>query len=227
MKLYYFPGACSLAVHIALEWVGATYETVRMSHAGIKTPEYLALNEGGTVPLLVDGDLRLTENIAILGYLAELYPDARLIGDGTQRGRAEVMRWLGLLNSDVHGAFKPIFVPARYLPDQALASAIVGAARNRVREYLGRLDARLDGRDWLSGERSIADPYLYVMLRWAIRLEIGLYGFGNLIHFAERMYQDGGVRAAIIAEEDELSQWRSKLAPDAENAALTTIRRAS
>ena len=96
MKLYYMPGACSLADHIVLEWIGASYETVRMTHAGIKAPEYLAINEGGTVPLLVDGDFFLTENVAILTYLADLYPDAQLIGDGTPRGRAEVMRWLGL-----------------------------------------------------------------------------------------------------------------------------------
>lgn len=202
MKLYYFPGACSLADHIVLEWTGAPYETVRMTKASIKMPEYLAINEGGTVPLLVDGEFSLTENVAILGYLAELYPDAHLLGDGTPRGRAEVMRWLGFLNSDVHLAFKPIFLPARYLPDPALAGALANTARTRVREYLARLNARLEARDWLAGERSIADPYLFVMLRWAVRLEVGLDGFSNLSRFAERMHKDAGVHAAIAAEED-------------------------
>jgi glutathione S-transferase len=202
VKLYYFPGACSLADHIVLEWTGAPYETVRMTKASIKMPEYLAINEGGTVPLLVDGEFSLTENVAILGYLAELYPDAHLLGDGTPRGRAEVMRWLGFLNSDVHLAFKPIFLPARYLPDPALAGALANTARTRVREYLARLNARLEARDWLAGERSIADPYLFVMLRWAVRLEVGLDGFSNLSRFAERMHKDAGVHAAIAAEED-------------------------
>lgn len=202
MKLYYFPGACSLADHIVLEWVGARYETVRMTKASIKTPEYLAINEGGTVPLLVDGDFSLTENVAVLGYLADLYPDARLLGDGTLRGRAEVMRWLGFLNSDVHLAFKPIFGPARYLPDPALAGALGDVARIRVREYLARLNARLEARDWLTGERSIADPYLIVMLRWAIRLEVDLDGLSNLSRFVERVHKDPGVRVAIAAEEE-------------------------
>jgi len=202
VKLYYFPGACSLADHIVLEWTGAPYETVRMTKASIKMPEYLAINEGGTVPLLVDGEFSLTENVAILGYLAELYPDAHLLGDGTPRGRAEVMRWLGFLNSDVHLAFKPIFLPARYLPDPALAGALANTARTRVREYLARLNARLEARDWLAGERSIADPYLFVMHRWAVRLEVGLDGFSNLSRFAERMNKDAGVHAAIAAEED-------------------------
>jgi glutathione S-transferase len=108
MKLYYFPGSCPLADHIVLEWIGAPYETVRMSTADVKTPQYLALNPEGVVPLLVDGDFTLAQNVAILSYLADRYPEARLFGDGTPRGRARVLRWLALLNSDVHPAFKPI-----------------------------------------------------------------------------------------------------------------------
>jgi glutathione S-transferase len=67
------------------------------------------------------------------------------------------------------------------------------------------LDKRLEGRRWLVDERSIADPYLFVMLRWAIRLDIGLDGFTNLSQFAERMDADPGVRAAITAEEDDVA----------------------
>ena len=227
MQLYYSPGACSLADHIVLEWVGASYETVRLTHAGLKSPEYLAINDGGTVPLLVDGDFFLTENGAILTYVADLYPHARLVGDGTPRGRAEVMRWLGFLNSELHPAFKLICLPFRCLTDEIVAGAVIEASRMRVREYLARLDARLEGRDWLTGERSIADPYLYVMLRWTIRFEIGLYGFANLIRFAERMYQDAGVRAAITAEEDGLSEWRPQFVPVAENPPLSDYRRVS
>jgi glutathione S-transferase len=203
MKLYYFPGSCALADHIVLEWIGAPYETVRMSTADVKTPQYLALNPEGVVPLLVDGDFTLAQNVAILSYLADRYPEARLFGDGTPRGRARVLRWLALLNSDVHPAFKPIFAPARFLPEQKLAGALADAAAANVRRYFGLLDKRLEGRRWLVGERSIADPYLFVMLRWAIRLDIGLDGFTNLSEFAERLDADPAVRAAIAAEEDE------------------------
>ena len=79
MKLYYFPGACSLADHIVLEWIGAPYETVELDRAALKSPEFLALNPNGAVPVLVDGDFVLTQNVAILCYLAERYPDARLL----------------------------------------------------------------------------------------------------------------------------------------------------
>jgi len=74
MKLYYFAGACSLATHIVLEWIGEPYETVRMTLARVKSREYLALNPNGTVPLLADGDYLLSQNAAILTYLADRHP---------------------------------------------------------------------------------------------------------------------------------------------------------
>ncbi|MBW4688616.1 MAG: glutathione S-transferase N-terminal domain-containing protein [Komarekiella atlantica HA4396-MV6] len=200
MKLYHMPGACSLADLIVLEWIGVPHEIVRMSLESIKSPNYLTINADGTVPLLEHGDFSLTENVAILGYLADLYPEARLLGDGTPHDRAEVMRWLGFLNSDVHMTFKPIFTPTRFLQDQAFAGAIADTARIRVRTYLERLDARLDGRNWLTGERSIADPYLFVILRWAINTQVGLQGFENLSRFVDRMNLDAGVRTALATE---------------------------
>jgi len=152
MKLYYFPGACSLADHIVLEWTGIEHEAVRMSRDTIKTEAYLALNPNGTVPLLVDGDFALTENAAILGYIAEQRPEATLLGDGTPRGRAEVMRWLAYLNSDVHMAFKPLFTPSRFLPDEAMAEVLAEQARLQIAIHLKRLDEQLEGKDWLIGQ---------------------------------------------------------------------------
>jgi glutathione S-transferase len=200
MKLYHMPGACSLADLIVLQWIGADHEPVRMSLESIKSPDYLAINPGGTVPLLAHGELSLTENVAILGYLADLYPEARLLGDGSPRARAEVMRWLGFLNSDVHKAFKPIFTPQRFLKDAAMAPVLADNARGQVREYLARLDDQLDGRDWLTGERSIADPYLFVLSRWSAAKKIDMQGLDNLARFVRMMDGDAGVQAALRAE---------------------------
>jgi glutathione S-transferase len=206
MKLYYFPGACSLATHIVLEWLGTPYDTVRLDLASTKSPEYLALNPSGAVPLLIDGDFVLSQNAAILYYLAERHPSAYLLGDGTSRGRAEVLRWLSFLNSDVHPAFKPIFKPVRFHPDNTLARAIADTARTHVREYLELIDARLQGRDWLADRRSIADPYLFVMLRWATKLKVDLTGLDNLVRFFARMSDDAGVRASILEEEGRVAE---------------------
>jgi glutathione S-transferase len=200
MKLYHMPGACSLADLIVLQWVGVFHEPVRMSLETIKSPGYLAMNPGGTVPLLEHGDFLLTENVAILGYLADLHPEVRLLGDGTPIARAEVMRWLAFLNSDVHEAFKPMFTPMRYVPDIAWAPALVQAARTRVRGFLERLDSQLRGRSWLTGERSIADPYLFVLWRWSVKKGVDMNGLDNLARFSDRMNQDAGVRAALAAE---------------------------
>jgi glutathione S-transferase len=201
MKLYYFPGACSLADHIALEWTGAPYEAIKIDRAATKSAEFLALNPDGAVPVLVDGDFVLTQNAAILYYLAERYPQARLLADGSTRSRAEVMRWLGFLNSDVHPSFKPIFAPNRFHPDPAAAGILADTARAQVRKHLERLDGQLKGRDWLAGQRSIADPYLFVMLRWSHRLNVDSRGLDNLMRFFERMQADVGVRAAVTSEE--------------------------
>jgi glutathione S-transferase len=204
MKLYYFPGACSLASHIVLEWIRAPYETIKLDLASTKSPDFLALNPNGAVPVLVDGDFVLSQNAAILFYLAELNPSARLLGDGTPSGRADVLRWLSLLNSDVHPAFKPLFKPKYFHPDIAVSGVLKECARSHVREFLERLDGRLQGRDWLADERSIADPYLFVLLRWTMKLEIDSTGLFNVERFFSRMQADDGVRTAIVAEEGSI-----------------------
>ena len=201
LRLYYYPGACSLADHIVLEWIGASYDLVEMSRTSVKSPEYLALNPAGNVPLLQDGDFLLTENVAILVYLAERHPEARLLGDGSARGRAEVLRWLAFINSDVHGAFKPIFSPHIFLADDAFAADLAIAARLHVRGLLERIDAQLRGRAWLAGGRSIADPYLFVITRWAVGQEVDMRGLDRLEAFLERMYGDEDVQVAIGLEE--------------------------
>ena len=201
MKLYFMPGACSLADLIVLDWIGAPHQAIRMDLDSIKSPHYLAINAGGNVPLLVHGDFLLTENVAILGYPADLHPGAALLGDGSARARAEVMRWLGFLNSDVHKAFKPLFSPARFLDGRDRDDELARNARHHVRLYLERLEARMEGRDWLTGERSVADPYLFVVLRWAEAKLVDLHGLPSLARFSDRMERDPGVRAALRSEQ--------------------------
>ena len=176
MKLYYMPGACSLASHIILEWIGKPYESHRLSREELKSPEYLKINPLGAVPALTEGDWTLTQNAAILGYLADTHPEARLGGDGSARSRAEVNRWLATCNSDIHPAFHPLFGANAWLEDEALLEKGKDAARAKLRGLFERVDAQLAGRDWLAGTRSIADPYLFVVLRWARAMHVDLAG---------------------------------------------------
>lgn len=201
MKLYYMPGVCSLADHIVLEWIGQPYQIEEVPRDGLRSAEYLKLNPDGVVPTLVDDDgWVLTENIAILNYLADRFPVARLGGNGTPRGRAEVNRWLGFLNADVHPAFKPLFRPERFIADPGLHTELQATAKTKLRGYFERLNTQLAYKDWLTGTRSIADPYLFVVQRWAMAKAVDLNGLDHLQRFVHRMHADAGVKAAMHAE---------------------------
>lgn len=200
MKLYTSPGACSTADHIALQWAGGDFEVEIVTREQRQSPEFLAINSAGAVPVLREGDFILTQNAAILGYIADTWPEAALAGDGSARQRAEANRWLAFVNSDLHPAFKPIFTPARYVADVNQHDAVKQQARQNVRGLLERADARLKDRQWLAGFRSYADPYLYITLRWAAGTGIDLTGLDNLAAFRQRMEADPGVQAALKAE---------------------------
>jgi glutathione S-transferase len=200
MKLYYSPGACSLADHIVLEWIGKPYEAVAVTGEQRKTREYLAMNPAGAVPVLEQDGWALTQNSAILNYLADTNPAANLAGDGSPRSRAEVQRWLALVNSDIHPAFVPLFGATAYLEDAAVIDKTKDAARTKLRTLFGRVDAQLAGRDWIAGTRSIADPYLFVVTRWARAQGVDLSGFGDLERYFNAMQADPGVQRALKQE---------------------------
>lgn len=199
MKLYSSPGACSVADHIVLEWIGKPYTVEIVTREGRATPEFRKLNPAGAVPVLEHDGWVLTQNAAILHYLTDLSPEAGLDGDGTPRGRAEVNRWLAFVNADVHPAFKPLFGATAYLDDAAMVEKTKASARDTLRTLFERVDAQLDGRDWITGARSIADPYLYVVLRWAKGLGVDLGGLAHLDRFFARMDADAGVRKVLAA----------------------------
>lgn len=200
MKLYSFSGSCALATHIVLEWIGKPYELQLIQKTDLATPALQALNPNGQVPILEDGGWVLYENAAILNYLADTFPAAKLGGDGTPHGRAEVNRWLALINSDMHPAYKPLFGSTAYLGDEAMIEKSKVEARRRLRVYFERLDKQLAGRDGLVGSRSIADPYLFVVLRWAKAVKVDLSGLGNLKTFEAHMRADAGVQRALKAQ---------------------------
>ncbi len=199
MKLYTSPGACSMADHIILQWIGAPFQAQVVSGDERKTPEFLALNPSGSVPVLEDDGWVLTQNAAIMNYLADLHPEAKLGGDGTPKGRAVVNRWLSFLNADVHPAFHPLFGSTAYLGEES-AGKTKDAARKKLRGFFERLDQQLKDQQWLTGTRSVADAYLFVVAQWAKKMGIDLSGLDHLMAFDQRMTADAGVQAAMKAE---------------------------
>lgn len=200
MKLHYKPGACPLAAHIVLEWIGAPYEAQAHTQADLHQPAYLAINPLGAVPALeVEGGV-ITQNAGVLEYLVEAFPEAGLGGDGTPRGNAEVRRWLGFVNSDVHPSFKPLFGATAYLGDEAVIEMTKANARQALRRLFTIADDQLKGRDWIAGRRSIADAYLFVVLRWAHAVGVDLSGLDEIARFEAAMKADAGVQRALKAE---------------------------
>lgn len=196
MKLYCLAGACPLVTQIVMEWMGLPYELEMVEREALKQPEFLKLNPVGSVPVLVDGDLVLTQSVAILEYLNELHPEAGLHGADPVE-RAEVRRWLSYVNADMHRTFAMIFGVQAYSQDADIQKLLIDKTAERVRFLFNIADKQLQGKDWLTGKRSIADPYLYVVGRWARFKEIDLSGMDNLKRFLERMDADPAVVAAL------------------------------
>ena len=201
MKLYTKPGACSTADHIALQWTGQPFDVQVMTAAEMKEPAYLAINPTGAVPAIVDGDFVLTQNAAIMGYIADSYPAAGLAGDGSKQQRADATRWLAFCNSDLHPSFLPLFAPGLFMSGADNYDTVKELAAKRVRKHFETADKRLgEAGGWLAGFRSFADPYLYVTMGWAKKLGIDLTGLDHLAAFHQRMSADPGVQAALKAE---------------------------
>lgn len=196
MKLYSFSGSCALGAHISLLWSGAPFELQMLSRDELGTPEIRTLSPNGKVPILVDRDLVLTQNTAILNYIAERFPDANLAGT-TPAQRAQTNLWLGFINSDIHPAYTPLFGATAYLENPQAIEHTKTHARKLVHKYLAQIDAHLAGRHWLTGTRSIADAYLFIITLWAGRVEINLEGLDHLAALTTRMKADPAVQQAM------------------------------
>src|SRR3546814_19534451 len=121
-------------------------------------------------------------------------------GDCTGRGGAEVNRWWACVNTDVHRACRPLCGTNAYIEDEAIIGKTKDAGRSSLRGLFERADTQLAANDWIAGSRSIADPYLYVVTRWAKAQGVDLSGLDNLARFAARMEADRAVRK-VLAEE--------------------------
>jgi len=165
MKLYYSPGACSLATHIALQEAGAAFDSERVDLRTKTTAsggDYTAISAKGYVPeLILDDGAPLSENIAVLDYLAGQYPQLGLEGP---LGRTRLVEALAYISTEVHKSYKPFW---RGGSDEDKAAA--GAYITKRLDYL----ADRVGGDYLFGDKpSVADFYLFVMLAWAERFGV-------------------------------------------------------
>lgn len=198
-KLYYHSGACSLAPHIVLEWIGAPYQTQAVEFG---SKELLAVNPSGMVPVLVEEDgWTLTQAGAILSYLAHQHPEADLAGGDGPRAAADLDRWSSFVTGDLHPSFYPVFRPQRYTTDPDGLDATKEAGRKLVAQRLTLLDQQLQGKDWILGKRSVIDAYAFPMLRWARKvLPNGISEWTNVQALHDRMAADPAVQRVLARE---------------------------
>ncbi|WP_080484053.1 glutathione S-transferase family protein [Burkholderia cenocepacia] len=201
--LYYSPGACSLAVHIALEWVGTPYLVKRVQP---QSPELVALSASGAVPVLRRNDgWVLNQAGAILRYIERRYPDAGLGSDGTPEGEAEFDRWSSFFTGDLHPAFFPLFSPERYTTsaDPVQLECVRDAARDTVRRRLELLEDHLSRSEFmLASRQTLLDAYAFPMLRWAAsQLPERLYRF-PYVDALRRNVASNPLVQKVLAEEE-------------------------
>lgn len=198
MKLYYTPGACSLAPHIVLCELGLAHELVKVdlkAHTTADGRDYYQVNPKGYVPALeLDDGQVLTEDAVVMQYVADLKPGAGLLPPVGSMERWRVLEWLNFISSEIHKGLGALFNPA-VTPDWR--AAVIA----RVETRLAYLDRLLAGQGYLTGnEFGIADAYLFTILSWTGLMHIDLTPWPALVAYQARVAARPAVQEAMRTE---------------------------
>lgn len=200
MKLYYSPGACSLAAHIALREVDRPFDLERVDLRTRRTAagvDFRTINPKGYVPALeldTHGSMVLTELAPILQYIADLAPDRGLAPAAGTLARYQLQEWLNFTATEIHKQFSPLFHPDTPPFTQE-------RSRSKLGERFLYLSDVLTDRAYLLGETfTVADCYMFSLLRWGERFELDLQLWPNLDDYFQRIFERPAVQAALSAE---------------------------
>ena len=198
LKLYYSPGACSLAPHIVLNELGQSYDLEKVDLGAKKTAsgsDFNAVNSKGQVPTLefADGQ-RLTEVSTILQYLADKAKNTDLLPAFGSMERYRAMETLNFVASELHKGIGGLFNPA--MPEDGKKAIIA-----RVNRHLAWLDKQLAQRPYLLGDSySVADAYAFTVLGWTKHVNIDLSPYAHIVAYLDRVGQRPAVQAALKKE---------------------------
>jgi glutathione S-transferase len=209
LTLYYAPGACSMASHIALEETGAPYERqiVNLAQGEQTKPEYLkGINPRGKVPALKTDDGMRTENVAILTYLARTFPDAKLLPTDTL-GTARALSHMAYLSNTVHPAFTHIMRPGRFASDESAHENLKATGKENFWKLLQEIDGLLAGKDYVLGSQySAADGYTLVFYGWGKRIGLPVEQLKNYTALKDRLVQRPAVKRVLEREQSPILQ---------------------
>jgi glutathione S-transferase len=196
--LYFSPGACSLHPQIALREAELPFDLVRVdlrAHKLHDGSDYYAVNPKGYVPLLeLDDGTRITEGVVIAQFVADRNPSARLLPPPGTMERVRVQEWLNFIATEIHKQLSPLF-------NSQLADADREAQKRKVAGRFDFVVKELGGKPYLTGETfTVADGYLFNMLRWTPHLGFDLARWPTLKAYFERVEARPAVKAAIDAE---------------------------
>jgi glutathione S-transferase len=197
MKLFYMPGACSLAPHIALCEAGLPFDLVQVDRSKKTSTgeDYLTINVKGAVPAvkLDDGQV-LTEAAVIQQYIADKAPAKKLAPAVGTPERYRLQEWLNYIASELHKGIGQLFNPA--MPDDYRDTVKKGLAAKQF----AHVEKNLSGREYLMGDFTVADGYLFTVLNWTKSHKIDLSAFPNITAFMTRVAARPAVQAAMTAE---------------------------
>jgi len=201
--LYYFPRTCALASHIALEQSGAPYEAVRVDFTANeqRSPEYLKVNPKGRVPALVTPRGVLTENPAILQFVAQSHPTADLAPLDDPFALATMNAFASYLCATVHVAHAHAARSYRWADDPAAQAAMKAKVTQNMTDCFEIIERDLFAGPWVLGERySVADPYLYTITRWLPGDGVDVARFPKVAAHQQRMAAEPAVQRVLAAQ---------------------------
>ena len=204
LKLYYAPGTCALASHLALEYAGARYDAVRVDFGSKQqqSPDYLKLNPKGRVPALVTDRGVLTETPALLQYISQAFPDAKLAPLEDPFLLAKANEFNNYLCSTVHVAHAHRVRGYRWADDEASIEAMKKKAPQTMTDSFGMVERGMLQGPWVLGDRfSVCDMYLFTLGRWLKGDGVDIDSFPKVADHSRRMAADPVVLRVLAAQQ--------------------------
>jgi glutathione S-transferase len=216
IELYFAPGACSFVPHVGLEAIraatGESFEPklVKLHKGEHKTPEYLAMNPNGQVPVLVVDGKPLNQIVAVCDFLDRRFPQAKLLPTDSW-ARAQALSQLAWMNNTVHPTFTHVFRASDFAASDAGQADVREVAKARYRGYLERIQGWIGSASpfWFGSQVSFHDAYAFTLLRWGGYAGVDPKSLPAYLSYIERVMAAAPVTAVLERERIKLDSYKA------------------